>query len=302
MSLYLDYRPTSLDEVYGNIALVETLKGMLGKNKLPHVILLQGPSGCGKTTIARILASELHCDEKDLTELDSGQFRGIDTVRDIRRNSQFKPIGSDVKVFIIDEVHKLTGDAQNAFLKTLEDTPSHVYFILCTTDPQKLISAIKGRCSIFQVEKLAPFEMETLLKTVAAQEGKKLSAEIYELIISESDGHVRNAIQILEQVISVPKEQRLKVAQKASIQLNEGIDLCRALIKREGWNKIKTILAGLKDKEPESIRRMVVGYASSVLLNKEDDNAALILEAFSTPFYDTGFPQLVMACYIVNKG
>ena len=103
MSLYLDYRPTSLEEVYGNEALKSAINGLFKANKVPHSILLQGPTGCGKTTIARIIANMLECDmEKDLVELDSAQFRGIDTVRDIRRNSQFMPIGGGVKVFIVD--------------------------------------------------------------------------------------------------------------------------------------------------------------------------------------------------------
>ena len=257
---------------------------------------------CGKTTIARIIANMLGCEENDLVELDSAQFRGIDTVRDIRRNCQFTPISGSVKVYIIDEVHKMTGDAQNAFLKILEDTPEHVYFILCTTDPQKLISAVKGRCSTFQVNKLNRDEMYVLLNNISASEGKKISEEICDLIYSESDGHARNALQILEQVLAVPKSQRLEIAKKVALEHNEGIDLARALSKRAGWVTVKGILAGLKEKEPESVRRIVVGYATSVLLNGENDNAALILEAFGTPFYDTGFPQLVMACYIVNKG
>lgn len=303
MSLYLDYRPTSLEEVYGNEALRSAINGLFKANKVPHSILLQGPTGCGKTTIARIIATMLECDmEKDLVELDSAQFRGIDTVRDIRRNSQFMPIGGGVKVFIVDEVHKMTGDAQNAFLKILEDTPSHVYFILCTTDPQKLISAVRGRCSIYQVEKLNQDEMYVLLKNTAAQEGKKIDEEICNLIYNESNGHVRNALQLLEQVLAVPKSQRLEIAKKVTLEQNEGIDLARALIKRTGWNNIKSILAGLKEKEPESVRRIVVGYATTVLLGGENDVAALILEAFGNPFYDTGFPQLVMACYIVHKG
>lgn len=303
MSLYLDYRPTSLDEVYGNVSVVNTLKGMFAKNKVPQVILLQGPTGCGKTTIGRIIANMLECDmERYYNEIDSGQFRGIDTVRDIRQKVNYQVANDGTRVFLIDEVHKLTGDAQNAFLKTLEDTPRKTYFILSTSEPQKLIKALVGRCSVFQVSKLNADEMGTLLKTTAAQEGKKITDEIANLIINEADGHARNGLQILEQVLSVPKSERLQVAQKASVLQSEGIDLCRALIKHEPWGKIKVLLAGMKDKEPESIRRIVVGYAASVLLGKEDDLAALILEAFGQPFYDTGFPQLVMACYIVTKG
>ena len=130
MSLYQKHRPQTLADVQGNRNIVTTLKGLFATpEKMPHTFLFHGETGCGKTTIARIVAENLGCTENNLVEIDTGQFTGIDTVRDIRKSAQFIPLGGGVRVFIIDEVHRMTKDAQNAFLKILEDTPPHIYFI-----------------------------------------------------------------------------------------------------------------------------------------------------------------------------
>ncbi len=301
MGLYLKYRPNALTEIEGNREIVITLRGMFKKNEIPHSMLFHGPTGCGKTTLARIVAKELGCAENNLIEIDTAQFRGIDTVRDLRKNIQYTPLGGGIRVYIIDEVHKMTGDAQNAFLKILEDTPKHIYFILCTTDPQSLLPTIKGRCSQFQVQLLSDDDMKSLLTKIAELENDSIEDEIIEQITQDSQGHPRNALQILEQVLSTPKKRRLTIAQQAAIEQSESIALCRALMKKQGWSEVKKILQGLKGQDAEGIRRVVIGYASSVLLNTDNAVAGLILEAFQEPTYNMGFPGIVLACYTVIK-
>ena len=301
MGLYLKYRPNALTEIEGNREIVITLRGMFKKNEIPHSMLFHGPTGCGKTTLARIVAKELGCTENNLIEIDTAQFRGIDTVRDLRKNIQYTPLGGGIRVYIIDEVHKMTGDAQNAFLKILEDTPKHIYFILCTTDPQSLLPTIKGRCSQFQVQLLSDDDMKSLLTKIAELENDSIEDEIIEQITQDSQGHPRNALQILEQVLSTPKKRRLTIAQQAAIEQSESIALCRALMKKQGWSEVKKILQGLKGQDAEGIRRVVIGYASSVLLNTDNAVAGLILEAFQEPTYNMGFPGIVLACYTVIK-
>ena len=301
MGLYLKYRPNTLAEIEGNREIVITLRGMFKKNEIPHSMLFHGPTGCGKTTLARIVAKELGCAENNLIEIDTAQFRGIDTVRDLRKNIQYTPLGGGIRVYIIDEVHKMTGDAQNAFLKILEDTPKHIYFILCTTDPQSLLPTIKGRCSQFQVQLLSDDDMKSLLTKIAELENDSIEDEIIEQITQDSQGHPRNALQILEQVLSTPKKRRLTIAQQAAIEQSESIALCRALMKKQGWSEVKKILQGLKGQDAEGIRRVVIGYASSVLLNTDNAVAGLILEAFQEPTYNMGFPGIVLACYTVIK-
>ena len=300
MSLYLKYRPSDLTQLKGNADVIGTLEGMLAsRHTLPHSFLLHGPTGCGKTTIARIIAQSLKCSDMDLSEVNTADFRGIDTIRDLIKSSQFKPIKGDVKVWIVDECHKLTNDAQNALLKILEDTPQHIYFILCTTDPQKLLPTIKGRCQQFQLRTLDETSMYALLRRVVREERQEIPKEIYDQIIQDSLGHPRNALQILEQVLNAPTDRRAEVARQTAERQSQTIELCRALVNKSSWKQISTILDGLRDQEAESIRRAVLGYCQAILLKSDNGRAGLIMEEFINPFYDSGFPQLVFACYTV---
>ncbi len=305
MALYHKYRPSSLDEMVGNEETVSALKGVLQKEDRPHAYLFFGPTGCGKTTLGRIVAKELGCEGDDYREIDSADFRGIDTVREIRKQAHFKPLQSKVRVWLIDEVHKMTSDAQNALLKILEDTPKHVYFILATTEPQKLIPTIKGRCVQFQVSPLSDIQMKKLLRRIVKAEGKTLDKMVYEQIIQDSLGHPRNAIQILEQVLSVPPEKQLEIAKRSAEIQSQTIELCRALLNGEGWKKIALILSGLKEEDPESVRRAILGYCNTAILKSTGLSAlsiAKIMEAMIDPFYDSGFAGLVLACYLVSEG
>jgi DNA polymerase III gamma/tau subunit len=203
---------------------------------------------------------------------------------------------------LLDECHKLTNDGQNALLKLLENPPEHVYFILATTDPQKLLGTIKGRCSCFQVNTLTDKEMYKLLRSIVKGENEILEKVIYEQIILDAQGHPRNAITTLEQVLAVESEKRLNIAKKSAEEQSQAIELCRALISFKSWKNIRTILNGLKGQDAETIRRVLLGYSQAILLKGENDRAALIMEEFLEPLYNVGFPGLVYNCYsIVNN-
>jgi DNA polymerase III gamma/tau subunit len=214
----------------------------------------------------------------------------------------YKPLEGSCRVWILDECHKMSNDAQNALLKALEDTAKHVYYILCTTEPNKLIKTIRGRCSQYQVNPLNDTEMKKLLRRVTKAEGQKLENDIYDQIIETATGHPRNALQILDQVLAVEPEERLEIAKRSADVQMQSIELCRALIKGSNWASIRKILNGLKGQEPETIRRQVLGYCSVVLLNDSNTNAGAIMKEMIDPFYDTGFPGLVFACYSIVKG
>jgi len=303
MSLYHKYRPSSLDQVVGNSEVVSSLTALLGKEEKPHSFLLTGPTGCGKTTIGRIIANVLEAGE-DFIELDSATTSGgVDSIRSIRERSQFTPMSGKVRVWMIDECHTLTSQAQEALLKLLEDTPSHVYIILCTTDPQKLRPTLRGRCSIFNLSTLSSGQMIKLIKRVLEQEEEELETPVIKQIVKDTMGHPRNALQLLEQVLSVDPENRLEAAQKPAIIERESIELCRLLVNGDAsWHKVRELLKGLKGEDAESIRRHVLGYIQSVLLNGTNDQAGLVLEQFIDPFYNSGFPGLVLACYSVVRG
>jgi len=302
MNLYLKYRPDTLEGIRGNPELVSTLEAMLkDPTTCPHSFLLHGPTGCGKTTIGRIIALRLGCKGNDFREVDSADFRGIDTIREIRKQSQFKSLEGPCRVWLIDECHKMTNDAQNALLKILEDTPRHIYFVLCTTEPHRLIPTIRGRCSQFQVNPLSERQMTSLLHHIVQAEGQTLEKEVYEQIVQDSFGLPRNALQTLDQVLRVDPDKRLEMARRSAEEQSESIELCRLLLTKTGWKPVATILNGLKDQEPENIRRHVMAYCQSVLLKGDNARAGLVLEQFLEPLYNTGFPGLVYACYVIVK-
>jgi len=302
MSLHLKYRPTSLNKIRGNSDTISILEGMLSDiETCPHSFLFFGESGTGKTTLARILSERLGCKGSDYREINSADFRGIDTIREIINNSQFKPIEGTCRVWVLDEIHKATTDAQNALLKILEDTPKHIYFVLCTTDPQKLLSTIKGRCSQFQTRPLSDSQMYGLLRKIVKDENDVLESEVFDQIILDSLGRPRDALQILEQVLKVSPDRRIEIAKQSAEQQSQAIELCRALLKRSSWKVVKVILNGLKDQDAEGIRRLLLAYSQSILLKEENEMAARIIEELWDPLYNVGWPGLVYCVYSIVK-
>lgn len=297
MSFARKYRPKSFKTFIGNQKTVEALKGILDGRT--HSFMITGSTGCGKTTLGRIIAKELECNGQDFCEMDSADFRGIDTIRNLRKQIQYRPIEKESKcrVFLLDEVHKLTGDAQSALLKNLEEPPNHIYFILCTTDPQKVLPTIKGRCVQLSVAPLSDPQMTRLLRRVTKREKIKLPDEVVEQIIEDSAGFPRNALKVLDKISALEPEEMLEAAKQEAAVQNQAIELCRALISKEPWSVLAGIIKGLKDEEPESIRRMVLGYCNAILLKKDSPSAFLIMEAFEDHFYDIGKPGLTIACY-----
>lgn len=301
MSLYNKVRPTKFEQVYGNEGTVSILKQAVSKPDAPQVYLFVGPTGCGKTTLARIVAHELGSVGRDVKEKNAANERGIDMVRDITNLMMYKPTQGKSVTWIIDECHKLTNDAQNSFLKPMEDTPAHVNFIFCSTDPQKLIPTFRGRCSVYTVNPLDNQTMYKLLVRTAKQFKKTLPKPIYKAIIKTSVGLPRNALELLEQVLLLDDvNEQLRIVKQTEEVQHESIELARALLAGNAWKQITPILKSLDKQDAEQIRRMILGYCKSVLLNGPNLRAGSIMEEFIEPFYDTGFPGLVYAAYTVT--
>ncbi len=209
MSLYQDLRPTSLNDLIGNKSLVKSLKKIISQSgaERPHTFLFTGERGTGKTTTARIIANELGSDGINTEELNGSDNRCIDDMRRVIQIANIAPMGGKCRVFILDEIHKLTGDAMNCLLKVLEDVPKSTYFILCSTDPDKIIKTIRSRCITYRFELLNDAEMEILLESVLVKIDKIIPDSVFFEILDCADGSPRQALVLLEQVLSLEDEE-----------------------------------------------------------------------------------------------
>ncbi len=295
MALQVDKRPQTLDDIIGNEITVKSLKKLLQRKKgKPTAFLFTGNSGCGKTTFARIVAKELGAHGVDFHEMNSSSFRGIDTIRDIQKQAKHMSFNSKstAKVFFFDECHKLTADAQEAILKLAEEPPKQVFLILATTNPEKLTVALKRRCTDYVVKPVTSKSIRLYIRKVA----KSIPKNARKLIAEKSDGSLGIALKYADKIMDLDKEDMLEAIQQVELEIQEGIALCRVLLKATKFKAVSEVLKTLEG-DPESIRYQVLGYFNSVLLGNGNAKAFKIMEAFSEPFYNTGKAGLTMACY-----
>jgi DNA polymerase-3 subunit gamma/tau len=297
-SLYLRIRPNDFENVICNDINIKILEKFLKTEKRPHSYLFTGNSGIGKTTLARIYANKLGADNLTIKEIDCADTRGIDAAREIKERIKFKSFNGKPIVYIIDEVHKATNDWQNAMLKILEDTPKHVYFILCTTDPQKLIKTVKNRCTTLNINTPDYLSIFKYLIKINKNENFNINKTVLKEIAKKVNGSMRDALVLLESINNIETiEDQLIFIKSGQIEEAEIIELSRALLQKKSWLKIAEILKKLKDVDSESIRYAVLGYMNSVLLSKENDRAAYILECFSESTFYTKRYGITLAAY-----
>ena len=213
IALYRKYRPENWNEVIGQDHIVKAISGALEAGKVAHAYLLCGPRGTGKTTIARIIARELGTSPNDIYEMDAASNRGIDDVREIRDNVRTLPFDSKYKIYILDEVHMFTKDAWNALLKTIEEPPEHVIFILATTELEKIPETIVSRCQSFVFKKPNDAILSKVVTNVAKKEGYKLEEGGAELIALLADGAFRDALGTLQKVISFGNDKVINISE-----------------------------------------------------------------------------------------
>ncbi|WP_125666535.1 DNA polymerase III subunit gamma/tau [Paenibacillus baekrokdamisoli] len=241
IALYRAWRPQTFQDMVGQQHIVQTLQNAIREQRVSHAYLFNGPRGTGKTTAAKILAKAINCERgpaiepcnecqacrgitagtiMDVVEIDAASNRGIDEIRDIRDKVRYAPSEVRNKVYIIDEVHMLTTEAFNALLKTLEEPPGHVIFILATTEPHKLPATIISRCQRFDFRQVSLTEQTERLRKICTEEGIEAQDDALAYIARLSDGGMRDAISLLEQVSAYSGER---------ITLNEAIEVTGGL-------------------------------------------------------------------------
>ena len=223
--LYRTYRPLLFKDVVGQDYIVKTLKNAIKTNRIAHAYLFAGPRGTGKTTIAKIFARAINCEDfkdepcgecpsclaakdndPDIIEMDAASNNSVDDIRRILDEVSFAPLIGKYKVYIIDEVHMLSTSAFNALLKTLEEPPAHVIFILATTDPQKIIPTVLSRCQRYNFSKINRVDLKNRMKTVLNAEDLSYEEEALDIIANLAEGGMRDALSILDQVLSYNDE------------------------------------------------------------------------------------------------
>lgn len=215
--LYRKYRPEDWIGVLAQDHVVSVLKDSLDNGRISHAYLFSGSRGTGKTTVARIFAKSLGISTNDIYEIDAASNRGIDDVREIRDGVHVLPLESKYKIYIIDEVHMLTKEAFNALLKTLEEPPAHAIFILATTETDKIPETVISRCQVFIFKKPSREVLANSLTSTAKKEKFSLEAGVADLIALLGDGSFRDALGILQKVISTSKDSKVSLAEVEAV-------------------------------------------------------------------------------------
>lgn len=290
-ALYRKWRPKSWDEVIGQAPVVTTLRNALAHERVSHAYLFSGPRGTGKTTTARLLARAINCENPepterpcgecvpcqamlngsflDVIEIDAASNTSVEDVRDLRDRISYKPNQGEKKVYIIDEVHMLSTAAFNALLKTLEEPPEHVIFILATTEIHKVPATVLSRCQRHEFRRIPHNDIVALLQNLADKEGIQVTPEALKAIARQSTGAMRDAISLLDQLASSGREITLEMAQDvlgtaASLAV---VDIVQALIGRDVKSGLDALHAAIDGgSDPRQLARQIVDYLRELLL------------------------------------
>ena len=308
MSLHLDYRPKTLDDIVGNETAVASLASVLDRKNVPPSFFFTGIPGSGKTTLARIIKNYLDVSDMDFYEYNTANTRGIDTIRGINVNCGLSPMDGKKKVYLLDECHMITGPALESLLKLLEEPPSHVHFILCTSEPQTIkantLKAIRRRCHECELKPLIRGQLIRLMKSICKKEEIDFPVSVIRKIATSCWGSAGQALSMLDSVIGVEDEETAEEAiENLIVSEASVVEICRLLINGKlsainKWNKIRKLIPKLSG-EPESIRYAILGYLNKVILNHGGlpINLAAIVACFTDSFMYTGKAGVTLGCF-----
>lgn len=270
-SLYRAYRPQVFKDVLGQTQVTSVLEAAVKKDELAHAYLFAGGRGTGKTSMARILARALNTAEEDIYEMDAASNRGIDEIRELRDSVATLPFNSRYKFYIIDEAHALTKDAWGAFLKTLEEPPAHVIFVLATTELDRVPDTILSRCQVFRFEKPSREILKKLVQDVAKKEGVVVAPEGAELVALMGQGSFRDTLGILQKVLTISHDKTLSEEEVAQVVGAPRSRMVHAFLDALARKDISTALLVLQESlasgiDPKLFLLIVLNTVRSILL------------------------------------
>lgn len=297
-ALYRSYRPQTFSEVAGQEHIVTTLKNAIRENRISHAYLFAGPRGTGKTTVAKLLAKAINCtgenppcdqcpnckaitigEHPDVIEIDAASNNGVDEVRDLIDKVKYAPINGKYKVYIIDEVHMMSTGAFNALLKTLEEPPAHIVFVLATTEPHKILPTIISRCQRFDFKKVEDHDIISRLEYVLKTENKKYEISALEIVAKLAEGGMRDALSILEQCLAYNNELTVNSVNLVYglLSMDNKISFIKQLLSKDikgVLNSLETMLSGSVD-----IKRLtfdLIDVLKDVIIYKNTQDTSIL--------------------------
>ncbi|MEZ0327996.1 MAG: DNA polymerase III subunit gamma/tau [Dissulfuribacterales bacterium] len=282
-------RPQTFEEVIGQRHVTQTLQNAITQNRLAHALIFSGPRGVGKTSIARILAKAVNCQKgptptpcnvcesctaitagnfADVMEIDGASNRGIDEIRSLRENCRFRPVAGRFRVYIIDEIHMLTKEAFNALLKTLEEPPEHVFFILATTEPHKIPATIHSRCQHYEFRRIHIQDLADYLNQIVTKEGLGLNKDCTLLIAREADGSVRDSLSLLDQAAAYGVRTAEEMCEAFGLLNSQILErICTALLQKD-VGTVFTLMheLHLRGVEPKAFALQLMEYMRDLLI------------------------------------
>jgi DNA polymerase-3 subunit gamma/tau len=278
-TLYREYRPQAWDEVRGQSQVTDVLQKAIKNKKLAHAYLFSGARGTGKTTVARILARSVGVTEKDLYEIDAASNTGVDNIRELREAMHVVPFESPYRFYIIDEAHMLSRAAWNALLKTLEEPPPHVMFVLATTERDKIPETIQSRCETYIFKQPTREMLADSVADVAKKEGYALERAASDLVALLAEGSFRDALSILQKVLAVSNDKKISVAEVEMVSGAPRGELVRNLLEALAKKDAAKALAAIRtvvseNMDPRVLAKLLIHRMRIVLLMRFDTELA----------------------------